>query len=78
MKKVLKQLSWDIYEIHAPNFDCDIDGCSDDPTAADQSAPTKPDATLNLTSRAISINCHLKSPIDHHLSIYSRLHWNIH
>ena len=45
MKEVLQDL--DTIEIHTPDFDCDIDSCSDIPTVIDQNLPTGPETTLS-------------------------------
>ena len=74
MKEVLYFL--DKIEIHAPDFDCDIDGDSDGPAATDQDVNLK----RQLTTKSLNIICPIHSPTDIHnnLGISSPFHFGLH
>ena len=62
VKVVNKELHYlDVIEIHAPDFDWDIDGSSDSHAATDQKAFVRPTTSLSTDYESRSIDSYLYS-----------------
>ena len=66
-------------ELHAPDFDSDIYGSSDRPSATNQDIPTGPES-MYVTTRALTIDNHLCPLTDpnQYPTIFLLFHSSIH
>ena len=78
MKEVLHYL--DTAKLHAFNFDCDIESGSNSPAAVIKMYLQDLNLHLQLTMRALNIDCHLHSQTDlqHNMGTFPPILFSIH